>query len=346
MISLKKYTEAGKAVFRLTEDSEPAIINKDDVKIAITHIGICSSDIHVLHGAMKMPDGNTVGHEACGIVTETGSKVKTVKPGDRVVFELAKGACLKCKVCKTGHYELCPSKTPPGWASQGVYAEYTVQPEFCVHKVSKAIPGKVAAMAEPIAICVYGCLLRGGIQKNDLTVIYGMGSIGLFTLITLLDAGIKNIVCISPTRNGRQRLELARELGAHHIIEAEKDVVQEILALNKGWKADCVIDCSGSPQAINQGVNLVRKGGKFIALGIASQNPIPFEYNTGVLSVIELVFSATSSREAWDVTTGILKRNPEKISRVVTHEFPLKQWKEAYQALESRQAVKAVLTNT
>jgi len=142
MISLKKYTENGNPVFKLAEDIEPALQNTNDVKIAITHIGICSSDIHVLHGAMNMPDGNTVGHECCGIVTDTGKKVKTVKPGDRVVFELAKGACQKCKICKSGHYELCPSKTPPGWASQGVYTEFTVQPEFCVHKISKNIPGK------------------------------------------------------------------------------------------------------------------------------------------------------------------------------------------------------------
>jgi len=344
MKAIKKYTENGRPAFRLTEAPEPVIQRDDEVKIAITHIGICMSDIHVLHGTMQMPDDNIIGHECCGVVTETGKKVTHIRKGDHVVFELAKGACMKCKVCKSGHYELCPSKTPPGWSSQGVYAEYTVQPEFCVHKISPAIPGEVAAMAEPIAICVYGCMERGKIQKDDFTVIYGMGSIGLFSLIVLRDAGIKNIVCVSPVRNGRQRLELAKELGATHIIEAEKDVIKEILSLRKGQKADCVVDCSGSPQAINQGMNLLRKGGKFIALGISAQHPILFEYNTGVLQVIDLVFSATSSHAAWNKTTGILKRNARKISKVITHQFPLSQYQEAFHVLETRQAIKVVLT--
>ena len=345
MKAVKKFTENGKVVFRTMNDSEPSIERDTDVKIRITHIGICSSDIHVLHGAMKMPDGNTVGHEFTGVVTETGRAVTSVVPGDHVICELAKGACMTCRVCKSGHYELCPSKTPPGWASQGVYAEYTVQPDYCVHKIDPAIPGKVAAMAEPIAICVYGCINRATIAKDDFTVIYGMGSIGLFTLLTLVDAGISNIVCVTPTHKGLERYNMAKDLGASHVLASDEDILKRVTELNKGWKADCVIDCSGNPAAINEGMRLVRKGGKFVGLGIASENPVPFEYNTGVLSVIDLIFSATSSHESWNYTTGLLKRNIKQIESIVTHEFSLNEWQKAFAALDKRKAIKAVLIN-
>jgi L-iditol 2-dehydrogenase len=345
MKAIKKFSEGG-VHFGLVETREPFVENDTDVKIRVDYIGICTSDVHVLHGTMQMPDGNIVGHEFSGTVVETGRlAAKHFLVGDRVVSELAKGACMKCKMCLSGHYELCPEKQPPGWKSQGVYSEYTVQPEFCIHKIPDGIPMDVAAMAEPVAICVYGCLERGKVNKDDFTVIYGMGSIGLFTLITLLDYGVKNIVCVTSVRKNRTRFHLAEELGATRVLADDDDIESEIQALNNGWKADCVIDCSGAPAAINQGIGLLNKGGKFIALGLTKDDRILFPFNQAVLQVLEIIFSATSSRNAWDITLGILERNRQKIERIITHQYPLEEWETAYSKLENREAVKAVLFN-
>ncbi len=105
---------------------QPQIARADEVKIQIAYIGICTSDLHVLHKAMTMPDGNIVGHEYSGVIVEMGSDVRDLKVGDRVVCELAVGACGRCRMCRRGKYEFCPEKRPPGWASPGVYAEYAV----------------------------------------------------------------------------------------------------------------------------------------------------------------------------------------------------------------------------
>jgi L-iditol 2-dehydrogenase len=345
MKAVKKYSDKD-IYFKLVDETEPAIQKDKDVKIKIDAIGICTSDIHVLYGNMQMPDGNTVGHEFSGTVAETGASVTSVKPGDKVVCELAKGACMQCKMCKSGHYELCPEKQPPGWKSQGIYAEYTIQPEYCIHKLPEGIPMEVAAMAEPVAISVYGCLERGRVQKGDFTVIFGMGSIGLFTLITLLDAGIKEVVCVVPTARGKTRYNLAAELGAPIVLSTDENIETAVLEMNNGWKADCVIDCSGHPDAINQGIKLVNKNGKFIGLGICNDVHIPFAYNHAVVNVIEMIFSATSSHDSWVNTLGILERNKEKIRKIITHSFPLEEWEKAYEALENREAIKAVLLNS
>ncbi len=343
MKAVRKYSEGG-VHFRLVDTEKPGVTEDTDVLIHISSIGVCTSDVHVLHGSMEMPDGNIVGHEFSGTIVDlgkgTGNRLKT---GDRVVCELAKGACMKCKACRSGHYELCPDKQPPGWKSQGIYTEFTVQPEFCLHKVPDSVSMDVAAMAEPFAICIYGCLERGKISKDDFTVIYGMGSIGLFTLITLLDHGVRNILCVTPTSNGTERLKLARETGATGVLPFGADIEAAVLEMNNGWKADCVIDCSGSADAINQGLGLVRKGGKFIALGIANNDLIPFSFNTAVLNVIEMIFSATSSHDSWIKAMGVLERNGGKIDRVITCRVPLEDWMEAYRKLEQREAIKAVL---
>ena len=344
MKAIKKFSDNG-TFFQLVSEEEPSVVDDRDVKIKIAAIGICASDMHVLHGAMEMPDGNIVGHEFSGIVVETGKKVTKVKPGDRVVCELAKGACMQCRMCRSGHYELCPEKQPPGWKSQGVYAEYTVQPEFCVHILPDKVSMNVAALAEPVAVCVYGCIERGKVQPDDFTVIFGMGSIGLLTLIVLLDAGVKNIVCVTPLKRGTERFDLAASLGATRVLPAGPDIESAILEMNDGWKADCVIDCSGNPEAINQGIGLLNKNGKFIALGICPGDPIPFAYNRAVLNVLEVIFSATSSHEAWLKTLGILERNNDQISKLITHAYPLDEWEKAYEALENRKAIKAILNN-
>jgi L-iditol 2-dehydrogenase len=343
MKAVRKHTGNG-TMFRLEEIESPVLSNPDDVLIRVGSIGICTSDLHAWHGTMSMPDGNIVGHEFSGTVVALGPEsAKQFSPGDRVVCELAKGACMACRECRSGHYELCSRKQPPGWKSQGVYAEYTVQPAFCVHKIPPDLSLDVAAMAEPVAICVYGCLERGEVNKEDFTVVYGMGSIGLFTLITLLDHGVKNIVCVTPTGRGTERLELASEIGAAASLPFNQEVDEKIRRMNDGRGADCVIDCSGAPDAINQGLGLLAKGGKFIALGISRDDPIPFRFNTGVLSVLKMVFSATSSHGSWITAIGILERNRAGIEKVITHRFQLEEWEKAYRMLESRKAIKAVL---
>lgn len=344
MKAVKKFSDKG-VYFKTVDEPIPGIERDTDVKIQIDAIGICTSDLHVLHGTMTMPDGNTVGHEYTGTVVEVGTAVKNVVPGDRVVCENAKGACFNCKLCLSGHYELCPDKRSPGWFSQGVYTEYTVQPAYCVHKIPQHMAREVAAVAEPFAICVYGVLERGRYQKDDFTVIYGMGPIGLFTLISLVDAGARNIVCVASTRRSKTRYDLAGELGASAVLSTDEDIPKRIREMNGGWGADCVIDCSGDPHAINEGISLLRKGGKFIALGIAHDAIIPFAFNHAVLNVIEMVFSATSSHEAWIRVLEILERNEDKVKKVITHQYPLLDWELAYGKIESREAIKAVLVN-
>jgi L-iditol 2-dehydrogenase len=344
MKAVKKYFDK-EVYFKMVEELIPDIVNDTDVKIQIDAIGICTSDLHALHGTMYMPDGNTVGHEYTGTIVEVGQAVRKVIPGDKVVCENAKGACMKCKVCLSGHYELCPDKQSPGWFSQGVYTEYTIQPEYCVHKIPEGLSMEVASVAEPFAICVYGCLERGRYQKDDFTVIYGMGPIGLFTLITLIDFGVKNIICVASARKNNIRFQLAEELGATTVLLPEEDIFKKVKEINNGWGADCVIDCSGFPDAINQGIGILRKGGKFIALGLSGENIIPIAFNQAVLSVIEMVFSATSSHDAWIKTLGILERNEEKVRKVITHIYPLVDWELAYEKIENREAVKAILVN-
>ncbi len=346
MKAVRKRTRDDKPVFILEEMPEPTVVGPTDVKIRIAAIGICTSDIHVLHGVMKMPEGNIVGHEYSGEVIAVGEKVTSFKPGDHVVGELAVGACGECAMCRQGKYEFCRYKKPPGWISHGIYTEYTVMDQRLLHRIPVRIDFDVAALAEPIAICVYGCIERGQIDPVETTVVYGMGSIGLLALIVLLDYGLEKIICVTPTHRSRQRYELAKELGAYRVLSSDEDVEKIIAEETGSENADCVVDCSGAPEAISQGLRILHKDGKLIALGIAPQDTIPVEYNTGIHKALRIVFSSTSSHAAWERTIGILERQHDRIKRIVTHRYPLDNWRTAFDKLEQREAVKAVLVNT
>jgi L-iditol 2-dehydrogenase len=345
MRALVKRTRATAAVFELADLPEPGLATETSVKIRVASIGICTSDVHVLHGAMQMPDNNIVGHEYSGAVVEVGPKVTAVRPGDRVVGELAVGACGRCRACRSGKYELCREKRPPGWVSPGVYTEYVVMEEWLLHRIPDNVDYDSAAITEPMAICVYGCLERARLAPQDYTVVFGMGSIGLLTLVMLLDQGFKRVVAVAPTAHGSRRLELARELGAHAAIAAEEDVEATVRRETGEDLADAVVDCSGSPEAINRGLRLLRRDGTLVGLGIASQPTIPIEYNTAVLKPLTIVFSCTSSRAAWDISLRILGRQQERIRRIITDRYPLAEWRSAFDRLGSRAAIKAVLYN-
>lgn len=345
MKAVVKYTRAQVPEFRVVDVPIPVCEGPNSVLIGIESIGICMSDIHVLHGSMQMPDANIVGHEYSGKVIEVGDAVKSVKPGDRVVGELAVGACGKCRMCLSGRYELCPEKRPPGWVSPGVYAEYTVMDDWLLHHIPVEVDYDVAALTEPMAVCVYGCFERASVAPEDYVVVYGMGSIGLLTLVSLIDAGNRRVVCVTPTKRGTARLELARKLGASLVIGSEEDVKGRIRDDTGGQMADVVIDCSGAPMAINQGIDILRRDGTFVALGLASSTSISIDYNAAVLKPIKMVFSCTSSHASWVRSLQILSRQADRVRGIITDRRPLTDWRLAYDALENREAIKGVLYN-
>jgi threonine dehydrogenase-like Zn-dependent dehydrogenase len=344
MLAVCKSTQDGAPVFGCEQRPVPRIADPHDVLIRIERIGICTSDVHVLHRTMHIPDGNIVGHEYSGTIAAVGPAVRDWRVGDRVVCELAVGYCGQCARCREGKYAFCPQKRPPGWASQGVYAEYAVMHERILHRLPEGVSFDVGAIAEPVAICVYGVLERARVRKGARVVVTGMGPIGLCTLLVLQDAGVADIICVTPTRHGRRRLDLAVELGAGLGLAAEAaDVAGEIRRHFGGMQPDVVVDCSGATSAIAEGIRLLRKDGTFVGLGIAPREQVEIPFNTALLNALTIVFSCTSSHSAWQTTVGILERQKERLKKVITHQFPLEDWRSAYDAIEARAAIKALL---
>jgi len=129
-----------------------------DVLIKVAHAAVCATDIHLYSDSFPNSPPFILGHEFSGVVEEVGRSVVKLKPGDRVVSENTPYACGTCKICRTGHPNLCPKKRAMGIHSDGAFAEYVVLPEHLVHILPEGISLLSAAISEPLAVAVHAPL--------------------------------------------------------------------------------------------------------------------------------------------------------------------------------------------
>ncbi|MCX7856922.1 MAG: zinc-binding dehydrogenase [Deltaproteobacteria bacterium] len=172
----------------------------------------------------------------------------------------------------------------------------------------------------------------------------GPGPIGLLSLAVAKAAGA-TFVAVCGVRSDRGiRFDKAKELGADVIIEVdEENPVKKVFILSGNLGVDMVIEASGSPVAITQSFEMVRRTGRICAIGISGKSSLSIPYDLGIFKAIRYDFCFSSSWTAWERCLSLVSKgfiNPEKL---ITHVMPLDKWQEAFQLLEQRQALKVIL---
>jgi L-iditol 2-dehydrogenase len=252
------------------KDSPPAKIkDPGDVLIKIKRVGICGSDVHYFTlgriGNQVVEYPFTVGHEASGIIQETGNAVKNLKPGDRVAIDPAL-PCWKCDQCKAGRHHTCRHLKflgNPGQA-EGALSEYIVMPETSCYPVPENLSMEQAVVSEPLAIGLYS-VKKSEITENKKIGILGFGPIGMSVF---LSARYYNIKDIYVTDKINERLNIADKSGASWTGNPDKsNIVKEILNLEP-LQLDVVFECCGKQEAVDQAIDLLKPGGKLMIIGI------------------------------------------------------------------------------
>lgn len=302
-------------------------------------VGICASDLKCYHGAAKFwGDENRPawaekdripGHEFVGTIVagddDTLAKRK-VSVGDRIACEQIV-PCWECKYCLEGAYWMCNVHDMFGFKGyDGAMAEYVLVPaKALTHPVSSALPGQVAAFAEPLS-CAFHAVERGDIKFGDTVVIAGAGPIGLSAIAGARQKNPLRIIALDVVE---AKLELARKVGADITINiAEDDAVARVKELTDGYGADVYIEATGHPSAVPQGLNLLRKLGTFVEYSVFKDN-VSVDWSI-ISDDKELdIRGAHLGPHTWPAAIKLLETETLPMSEICTHQFPLENFQEA-----------------
>jgi len=342
MLALVK-TQKGEGFLELRDVPEPTI-SGDEVLIEIKAAGICGTDIHVKHDTFPYWPPVILGHEFAGQIVRVGANVAGWQVGDRVVGEPHTLHCGKCYLCRRGHIQNCPEKRSPGWGIDGAFTKYLKYPTTLLHRIPDSMTFEQAALVEPAANTVTDIIERGAIDVGDFVVVSGPGPIGLLAAQVAKAAGAGRVMIIGAPADEELRLGTARKLGIDHVVNfAEKSPLDLCLELTEGRGADLVIECSGAPPAISQAIQMVRKWGKICAIGLTGKRPVQLDWDAAMTKVITLYFNMSTAYASWDKTIGLIADGKINVDLLITHTLPLTEWERAFEAVESMEALKAVL---
>jgi len=342
MLALVK-TQKGEGFLELRDVPEP-VISDDEVLIEVMAAGICGTDVHVKHDTFPYWPPVILGHEFSGKIVQVGDKVKGWQVGDRVVGEPHTLHCGQCSLCRRGHIQNCPEKRSPGWGIDGAFAKYLKYPPKLLHRFPDSMSFEQAALVEPAANTVTDIIERGAIEVGDFVVVLGPGPIGLLAAQVAKAAGAREVMIVGAPADEELRLATARKLGIDHVVNfALENPLDKCRELTDECGADLVIECSGAPPAIAQSVDLVRKWGKICAIGLTGKRPVQLDWDAAMTKVITLYFNMSTAYASWDKTIWLMASGQVRVDELITHTLPLSEWERAFEAVESMEALKAVL---
>jgi alcohol dehydrogenase len=257
-----------------------------EVLVEVAAAGLCHSDLSVIDGSRPRVMPMVLGHEASGVVREIGAGVKDLDPGDHVVFSFVP-VCGECTFCSQGRGALCEPGAKANVAGTllsgarhfsdvgstlnhhlGVsgFSEFTVVARQSLVRIDKALPLDTAALFGCAVLTGVGAVLNTAkVEPEDSVAVFGLGGVGLSMVIGAVHAGAFPIVAIDRLDD---KLELARELGATHTINASVvDAVEAVREITSGG-ADHVFEGVGSEQVLIQAYNATKRGGTTITAGL------------------------------------------------------------------------------
>lgn len=325
-------TKPHRAVYRECETPKLA---PHEVLVRVRAVGICKSDLEVWHGTRPAPYVKypaQLGHEWCGEIVELGAAVKTLRVGQRVAVE-GLNYCGACFFCLRGETNLCERYAEFGFTLPGGYAEYVAARADLAHPFDDALAYPRAALIEPAACACHG-VERANLRADDTVVIVGPGAIGLLCAAWAKSFQPAQLVVVGENRVNQ---DLALGMGATHYFtnaDAPRDAVR---ALTAGRGADVVIEAAGSPRTFQLALTLARRGGTVVGEGIAGGGaPLPFQPDDLVLQDLRVHGVFSYAARHFEKALRMLERGALDVQPLITHTFPLSEFRRAFELLERR----------
>lgn len=320
---------------------EPPSLLPGHVIIEVAFAGICGTDLHIYYDEFKTTPPVVMGHEISGRIAHIADDVNGLAVGQRVTTETYYHTCQICHHCRNGRPNLCLQRKSIGSAVNGGFTKYVRVPVHNIHHIPDCISDQAAALTEPLA-CVINAIDLSRIQAGDICVIAGPGAIGMLTLQVLKAHGA--YVIMLGTAVDTPRLTMAHTLGADHVIDVSThDPVSMIDDLTHGRGADVVLECAGAGPAAQQLLQLIKRGGRYTQIGLFGQ-PISWDMDQVCYRELIVTGSNASVPHAWDRALRLMEQGLVNTQALVSNVYSIHEWQTAFEAFESKQGLKILLT--
>jgi L-iditol 2-dehydrogenase len=311
------------------QEAPPPDAGPGEVLLAPERVGICGSDVHAWLGLHPFITPPVVpGHEFSATVCDAPERSGFAR-GDRVTVE-PNLVCGKCIHCREGRYNICDTLRVIGCQTPGAMADYLTVPVEKIIPLPDSVHFEDACLIEPLAVGIHA-LKRARFQPGDSVLILGVGTIGLMCLQAARAMGAGAVVA---TDLQDWRLEMATKLGASDTLRADDaDLRSAIRRVMGPDGADIILECVGYPPAMRAAVEVSRKGGRIVVVGVHGE---PVDLNVGLIQDWELdVYgSLMYTRDDFEAALSLISRDQVQTQPFITHRFPLEQAALAYETLD------------
>ena len=316
-------------------------INDEEVLLKVLASGICGSDVIEWYRVPKAP--RVLGHEATGIITQVGNKVKGVKIGDGV-YVSHHVPCNQCRYCQRGNHTACHTLHTTNYYPGG-FAQYIRVPKINVscgiYKLPDTMSFEEGTFIEPLA-----CVSRGqrlsNLQKNDTLLIIGSGISGILHVQLAKFKGVTTIVAADINQ---YRLELAKKFGAHHALDASASLPEKLKEITGGHLADQVIVCTGATSAALSAMNCVENGGTILFFAVPDPTvKLPIPINQFWRNEITMRTSYGAAPNDLEDSIKVLETGKINVKDMITHRLDIREAQEGFRLMtEAGQSLKVIL---
>ncbi len=330
---------------QILDAPEPKLTAPREVLLRMDTVGVCGSDVHYYTkghiGAQVVQFPERVGHECAGTVVEVGSEVTGLRVGQRVAVDPLI-ACGQCDQCRAGRRHTCRQQKflgNPGEAP-GALAEFLIMPAESCHPVPDSMTQVCAALVEPFSIGLYAQRLSQ-MQPGANIAVLGSGPIGLCVLLACRAAGAGTTYA---TDLLDERLKVARQCGATWAGNPKKTDIVAAIGQLEPLGLDCVFECAGEQQTLDQAVEMLKPGGQLLILGIPELDRVSFSIHALRRKEIR-VLNVRRQNHCTAPAVEMIARNLVSVDPLVTHHFSLAQSKEAFDLVDGYRdgVVKAII---
>ncbi|MEO6518315.1 MAG: zinc-binding dehydrogenase, partial [Pseudoxanthomonas sp.] len=252
-----------------------------DALMRVTTTTICGTDVHILKGEYPVARGLTIGHEPVGVIEKLGSAVTGYHEGQRVIAGAItpsgwSNACLCGQHSQDGAGTEHGFKATGGWkfgnTIDGCQAEYVLVPDAMVNlaPVPDSLTDEQVLMCPDIMSTGFSGAENGKVRIGDTVAVFAQGPIGLCATAGAKLSGASMVIGVDMLAG---RLQMARKLGADHVVDASQgDVVEQIMQLTRGRGVDVAIEALGTQQTFEAALRVLRPGGTLSSLGVYSSD--------------------------------------------------------------------------